>query len=120
MNRSARCAVVRAVLVVLLTLIALWGTQAGAGAAAVPLQGSDTRTPGSSSPADPVDPAGEGQQDTAETEQPVPPCRAERRGAQARDRQAPVVMPRPDPRGAAAPVTPPPAPLPTRSVVLRC
>ncbi|MFD7446052.1 hypothetical protein [Streptomyces sp. NPDC059909] len=117
MNRSARCAVVRAVLVVLLALIAHWGTQAGAGAAAAPLQGTDDLPPASSAPADP---AGEGQQETAETEQPAATRRAERRGAQARDRQAPVGLPRPDHRGAAAPVTPPPALHPTRSVVLRC
>ncbi|MGW1886839.1 hypothetical protein [Streptomyces sp. NPDC001970] len=115
MNRSARCAVVRAVLVALLALIALWSTQAGA--AVVTPQGADARPPASSFP---VDPAGEGHQDTTGTEQPDPPCRAERRGTQApRDRQAPVALPRPNLRGAAVPVTPP-APHPTRSVVLRC
>ncbi|MDI9882999.1 hypothetical protein QMZ92_00920 [Streptomyces sp. HNM0645] len=114
MNRPVRCAD-RVVLAVLMALVAVLGTRAGATAVTPP--GAD-RPPASV----PADPAGEAPQDTSVTEQP-PPARAEGRTARAcaptGDGTAGDGAPGPYPRGVAVSAAPPPPPA-TRSVVLRC
>ncbi|MGW7368462.1 hypothetical protein ACWGI8_34835 [Streptomyces sp. NPDC054841] len=115
MNRLVRCAD-RVVLAVLMALVAVLGTKAGA--AAVPQLGAEHTSPASS----PADPAGEGPQDTSETEQP-PPGRAEQRRAPACGRDAAVTTdaaPDAYPHAPAAAGAPPPAPPVMRFVVLRC
>ncbi|AWI31946.1 hypothetical protein AB0K47_11130 [Streptomyces tirandamycinicus] len=114
MNRPVRCAD-RVVLAVLMALVAVLGTRAGA--TAVDPAGMD-RPPASS----PAEPAGEAPPDTSVSEQ-SPPARAERRTARAcapaEDGTAGGEDPRPRPRGIAEPAAPPQPPA-TRSVVLRC
>ncbi|MER7820031.1 hypothetical protein [Streptomyces sp. NPDC096153] len=114
MNRPVRCAD-RVVLAVLMALVAVLGSRAGATAVTPP--GAD-RPPASV----PADPAGEAPQDTSLTEQP-PPARAEGRSARAcaptEDGTARDGVPGPYPRGVAVSAAPPPPPA-SRSVVLRC
>ncbi|MCX4514487.1 MULTISPECIES: hypothetical protein [Streptomyces] len=115
MNRPVRCAD-RVVLAVLMALVAVLGTRAGATAVTSP--GAD-RPPASA----PADPAGEAPQDTSETEQP-PPVRAERRPARACEPPGDTTEGAgalgPYPRGAARPAAAPPPPPATRLLVLRC
>ncbi|MFE7773438.1 hypothetical protein ACFU5O_05985 [Streptomyces sp. NPDC057445] len=118
MNRSAHAhrAGVRAALVVLMALVAVFSTPTGAAAVSPP--GAEP-SPASA----PADPPGEAQQDVCETEQP-PPGRAERRHART------CVRPAADGADAGTPCTclrqtaVPMAPLrprpSSRSVVLRC
>ncbi|TLQ42777.1 hypothetical protein [Streptomyces marianii] len=114
MNRPVRCAD-RVVLAVLMALVAVLGTRAGATAVTPP--GAD-RPPASV----PADPAGEAPQDTSVTEQPSP-ARAQGRTvrgcASTGDGTAGGGAPGPYPRGVAVSAAPPPPPA-TRSVVLRC
>ncbi|MFD9217235.1 MULTISPECIES: hypothetical protein [unclassified Streptomyces] len=114
MTRPVRCAD-RVVLAVLMALVAVLGTRAGATAVTPP----DPDRPPASVPADP---AGEAPQDTSVTEQP-PPARAEGRSARAcaptEDGTARDGAPGPYPRGVAVSAAPPPPPA-SRSVVLRC
>jgi hypothetical protein len=103
-NRPVRSAD-RVVLAVLMALVAVLGTRAGA--AAVPQLAAEHTSPASV----PAVPAGEGPQDTSETEQP-PPGRAEQRRAPACGRDAAVITdadaPDAYPRRAAAAPAPPP------------
>lgn len=110
-NRSARRAAVRAALVVLLALAALFVAQAGA-AGTVPSQAAESRPAGSSTP----------EQEVAGTEQPAPPSRAQRRiGPPAPDHRAETPAPgAAGPCAATGPVLRRPSAHPLRSVVLRC
>ncbi len=113
-NRPVRCAD-RVVLAVLMALVAVLGTRAGATAVTPP--GPD-RPPASV----PAEPAGEAPQDTSVTQQP-PPARAEGRTARAcaptEDGPAGEAAPGPYVSGVAVSAAPPRAPA-MRSVVLRC
>ncbi|MFG2755373.1 hypothetical protein [Streptomyces wuyuanensis] len=116
MNRPVRCAD-RVVLAVLMALVAVLGTRAGATAVTPP--GAD-RPPASV----PADPAGEAPQDTSVTQQP-PPARAEGRTARAcaptEHGAAGDAGPSPYVGGVAVSAASPPPPAPAmRSVVLRC
>ncbi|AWK12090.1 hypothetical protein DDQ41_27790 [Streptomyces spongiicola] len=114
MNRPVHCAD-RVVLAVLMALVAVLGTRAGAAAA----EPAGPERPPASAPADP---AGEAPQDNSAPEQPAP-ARAERRTARAcappEDGTAGGQGPRPHVRADAESAAPPQPPA-TRSVVLRC
>ncbi|MFD7612570.1 hypothetical protein [Streptomyces sp. NPDC059828] len=115
MNRAARCAAVRAAIVVLTAIVALLGAPATGAAAA---RGPDGPAPASSIPAEAP---GEAAQHIAEPDLPLPVRRTERRGV-AGPRAVPLtaVPPHSAPPGAVLPAAAPPTPDASRSLVLRC
>lgn len=116
-SAAARAAARRVTLVALLVLIAFLGMSVAPSSAA--MRGAEPLPPASGS----RDPASEGNQDTAETEQSAP-ARTERTGREPQqplthtglfgDRQRVLYV------GRCAPAWPPRAPVTPRCVVLRC